>query len=39
MQKKNQKKNKYEDILETLDYSFKCNNGWHTNAIINLQPF
>ena len=30
--RKSQKKTKYEDILETLGHSFKCNYGYHTKC-------
>ena len=33
--KKSQKKTKYEDILETLRHSFKCNYGYHTKCYKN----
>ena len=33
--KKSQKKTKYEDVLETLGHSFKCNYGCHTRCYKN----
>ena len=33
--KKSQKKTRYEDILETLRHSFKCNYGYHTKCYKN----
>ena len=33
--KKSQKKTKYENILETLGHSFKCNYGYHIKCYKN----
>ena len=35
--KKSQKKTRYEDILETLRHSFKCNYGYHTKCYKNFK--
>ena len=36
---KSKKKAKYEDILETLGHSFKCNYGYYTKCYRILQLF